>query len=237
MSRRPEALEVLYVTGNVCNNPLMSQRQVDADVRRLVALDGDVTCAVEIRPSRYKRAFRERFTAAGRQIYNLDSEAPIATALPVRRSVVRHLYAGVAKITPGRVNSTVRLEGAPVLVLGKHPVSGANRRGPRAAATFGMAVRRRLFALDTALTARRVRMAQAHGVNVVILGDLNDMRAPDYSPDQVVAARRGLMFVIAIPAPGFKVALGREVFVPRSQLHTDHAFTGRAVTFLEAARA
>lgn len=228
-----ETPTLMFAAGNVCNNPLMPQAHVIHDCARLASIGADVTCAVEIRPRRYKHAFSSMMSRAGNRVYNLGSEAPIAAKVPVRRSAIRKLYDGVARVTPGRVNSVLRLEvEPPVLVLGKHPVSGAYRRGTAAARTFGMPIRRRLFALDRVLTARRVARAHKRGLNVVILGDLNALAAPSYNARQVLASRRGLIYVIACPAPGYGVHLGREAHVPLNLVFTDHPFIGREIAFL-----
>jgi hypothetical protein len=56
---------------------------------------------------------------------------------------------------------------------------------------------------------RRAASLVAHwhegGWNVVIGGDLNDPRGADFHPKQVKLAHSGLMWLIAIPAPGQRV--------------------------------
>lgn len=216
-------LKLSVAVANIKGNPLMSQHDVDHDVRLVAGLGADVTTFAEIKRARYKRAVKEGFD----HVYNLRTEIPTATDLPVIRSWVTKLYDGVARVTPSRYNAGVRLDtSVPVLMIAKHPVSGSYRTGKAAASTVGLAIRKRLFALDTRRTRNRVARANRKGVTVIVAGDLNTLSAPLYSRHQRVALRMGLLWVIVCPARGVKVAVGTPKIINTREhggpLFTDH---------------
>jgi len=218
--------------GNIKANPRMTDGQVRQDIVRLAALGADVTVGAEIDYPYSRKTWVGVFRRGNRKTYNISCECPISTDLPVRWSWITRLHGGVAKVTPARFNSGLRLKGSPaVLVIGKHPVSGAFRTR----FTTAQKLRQRLFGTDLAATQRRIERAVKHGVSVVVAGDLNTIKAPAYHPDQIVAAHAGLIWVIVVPAPQVNVRVGATQVVGARVLHTDHPFVEVGLRFLKGA--
>lgn len=231
-----------FGVANICGNPRMPssltdkhRHWVDEDLAKLAGLGADVTGAVEIDHPDYRRLFKETFTRKGQRVYNLaESESPLATSLAVRRTWIRKLHDGVARVTPARKNAYTRLDeiAEPVLVIVKHPVSGAFRKAP----TFRQRLRRRLWMDDQQITTRRINRAHRNGVNVVVLTDANTVHEPRYHHSQIVANHKGLMWILVCPAPNTHVDVSHVRSIPTSQLHTDHPMLAATLTFTRRAK-
>lgn len=236
-------LDLTVLVGNIRQNPRMPQPDVEHDITALAGLAPDtrglVVVGTEIKPRRYKRAWRRimRSSAGLRSWLLATGETPVSTALPVSRALRDRLHRGVARVTPARSNAIVQLA-TPVRVdvIGKHTVSGAWRKGANARRTTRIDLRRHLWLVDTRLTAARVRRRRRRGVSTLIVGDLNTLHAPSYHPDQVVLAHHGLMWALLVPAAGVHVHLGQDLEIPESLLNTDHPVIGRALTLIQETR-
>lgn len=216
--------ERTYVVGNIMGLPLMSQEAVAEDVKKLFGMGGDVTSAVEIDHPYYKAEFSTEAHRRHQAVFNILCECATGTHESVTHSWIRKVHKGYAKVTPGRVNAGVHLAtSAKVLVLTKHPVSGANRRGAAAEQTYNMPLRKRLWRVDVARTSALVAARRLRGTTTVILGDLNNIRETKYSKAQIVAVHEGLMWIIVVPGRGSTVqVMGTDSL--KKGLHTDHAF-------------
>lgn len=221
---------------NIKQRPVMSSAKVLDDLELVRALRANVTGLVEIGNARYKNLVKHSFD--GQIAYNLHTENPCVTALPVATSWYKKLVDGVAGVTPGRYNAAIRLNTTiPVLVIVKHPVSRghAYASGHPPKGTIRYHLRRQLLRTDTRLTGARIRLANRRGRTVVVLADSNDPHETAYTAGQVVAAHRGLMWITVHLAPGVTVRLGKQAYLDPIEhggtLNTDHPALYRALRF------
>lgn len=189
--------------------------------------DPDVLVATEVQRRRYRTPFRRSARAHGAAAYAVGEDTPVASRLPVKRSAVRVLHAGLAKATPARKNVIVRLRDMPVLEIAKH----ATATGPRLPK---LAARLRFWRTDAEKTAARIKRANAAGRTVIVLGDLNVDHAPGYAVNEILVARAGVIGIYAYPAPGHQIQVGHIPAIPAHQRHADHAAIGARLTITTA---
>lgn len=220
--------------GNIKNRPVMPQRHVRADIKDLMRLGDTIVLGCELGPARYDRAWRWRAGQHNFRSYFKSKSLAISILrdrfkIHARRSHL--LHRGRRRTSPRRwvcevkaYDSIVRCEES---IQVTHYVSGAWNDKKKRNKRWRQIMWKRGVNKHRALVAHRYEQ----GRNQIIGGDVNRLRAPNLHPDQVVIADAGLMSLIVVPAPGWKVVVyssGKMVGI-----NSDHPFIYADFTFVK----
>lgn len=219
------------ILANIKSVPRMPTGDVDSDIAALFKLaetkDAGAVFGAEIAFADYRHSWRKHAEASGYSSHGAKRECPIAVKAAHVHAVVRLLSTGIAKVTPNRYATVVKIrDGSRIAYIATHTVSRWQDYA-RADSTHGL--RKRLANREIRKIARRIARLHAHGWTVVVGGDLNALTAVEWHPDQVqVLPVTGsnlarMMQLAVIPAPGVTVtpvSHGNH----HAGLHTDHPF-------------
>jgi hypothetical protein len=205
----------------------------EADLEQAwTVIDPDVVAGTEFSHQPYRRPWVAAARRHGAKTFGRGQGTPIASRMKVRWSLVKVLHDGLALVTPARKNVTARLDAAPVLIIAKHTVSNAFPAKHPKHPIIGLAARVRFWFTDQAKTRRRISRANRHGVTAVVLGDLNIFKPPQYGPNELVAARDGLIWILVYPAPGHVVKTDQGPWIPDGRRFGDHPAIAADLTII-----
>ena len=220
--------------GNIQGLPLMPQKDVRTDMTLLFSL-GVVIMACEVKVSRYNRAFREIAQGLNRRVFFEKYEVQIA--LPHSWNAVCRTYRlsrGLVRINPARWFNAVFCMETKTIYVTTHFTNAAWNDKPKRRKAW----RKRTWLRQESAARALIKGWTDAGWNVVVAGDLNTgthMPNVDFHPDQVTAARAGLMHLIVIPAPGNEAVVKDEQVIPNRRTKGDHPLVRASVGFRKAA--